>query len=164
MDRFEVIAYYEIDPSGSIDAGLLDKPLIGPKLVVGLLPEDPNRRQQLMDEVLFQGRPDLDRRPEFWHPYDEQRAYVVNRAKDLNDLLARDEETALTVRRVLDRLQREVHELRYVPLTGRQQSFTYLIDAVTGEPVELIDVDPWGAAGRERSSGVPVEESGTEQG
>ena len=48
-----------------------DKPLSGPLLVVATRPSDGAGLQKLLDETVFGGKPDIERRPEFWSRYED---------------------------------------------------------------------------------------------
>jgi hypothetical protein len=157
VDRFELVSLRDIDPRMANDPDLLRKPLVGPRLVVALLPEDLATRQRLMEEVLFEGQPDIERRPEFWYPYETRTEYVVDRAKPLQVLSARSEETARALLALADRLDKSLDELGFVPLIGRERDFAYVIDSQTGSPIELVDVDPWLDSGPEPSAGTEVQ-------
>lgn len=39
------------------------------RLIHAQFPEEPEEISRLIDETLFQGMADIDRRPEFWKPY-----------------------------------------------------------------------------------------------
>ena len=69
VDRFEILAYRDVDRSMIEHDELRRKPLVGPILAVASLPEDPAEFQRLLQEVLFEGKPDIERRPEYWSPY-----------------------------------------------------------------------------------------------
>ena len=142
VDRFEVVARHEVDFTRIDYAALLNKPLIGPILAVALLPETTAGRQQLLDEVLFQGRLDIDRRPEFWQPHAGQVEHIVANVQNLCDLTARAG-TGAQVERLLSQLGRTAEAFGYVPLRGKERDFAFVIDRQTGKPVGSIDVNPW---------------------
>lgn len=140
VDRFEVIARHEVDLTQVATPELLDKPLSGPILVVALLPDTTEGMQRLLDETVFEGKPDIERRPEFWRPYAEQVGRVIARLKALDALAARD---ASRTDRLLEHLDRPADELGYVPLIGKDRDFAFVIDKQTGAPIDLLDIDPW---------------------
>jgi len=140
VDRFQVLAREDVD-FATVDLGALgEKPFVGPLLTVAVLPEDPQAFQRLLQEVLFEGKRDLERRPEFWHPYSERNADVIARGKPLEEL-ARSRPDA---RRQIEALLQESPGLIYVPLVGgRDTDFAFVIDPETATPVDIINVDPW---------------------
>jgi hypothetical protein len=142
VDRFEVVARREVDTALIASPELRDKPLAGPVLAVALLPEAPEELQKLLEEVIIEGKPDIDRRPEYWQPYAAHAQRVIDKSRSLNALTAR-EETRPKVERLLRRLGRPIEELSFLPLIGKDRDFAFVIDKQTGEPLDLIDVDPW---------------------
>ena len=143
VDRFEVIAYRDADASMIRHDALTQKPLRGPILAVASLPEDPAEFQRLLEETVFEGKPDIQYRPEFWSPYEERSDAVALRARSLATLAEEKPETEALISSFAQSLDREVSEFSYVPLVGKDRAFVFVIDAVTAEPIDIIDADPW---------------------
>ena len=122
---------------------LTQKPLRGPILAVASLPEDPTEFQRLLEETVFEGKPDIQYRPEFWSPYEERSDAVALRARNLATLAEEKPETEALISSFVQSLDREVSEFSYVPLVGKDRAFVFVIDAVTAEPIDIIDADPW---------------------
>ncbi|MGI9259800.1 MAG: TfpX/TfpZ family type IV pilin accessory protein [Gammaproteobacteria bacterium] len=143
VDRFEVIAYRDADASMIKHDALRTKPLRGPILAVASLPEDPAAFQRLLEETVFEGQPDIQYRPEYWDPYDVSSDVVARRARSLATLVEEKPETEVSISRFARSLERNVSDFSYVPLVGKDRSFVFVIDAVTAEPIDIIDADPW---------------------
>jgi hypothetical protein len=143
IDRFEIVALTEVDVSSAPNPKIFDKPFIGPKLVFAPLPKSEERLQTLIDEVVFGGQADIERRPEFWEAYEDNVSNVVAALKDLSNLAARDERSSRSVDKLLASLGRPADELGYVPVIGRNKSFAFVLDRATGQPIDIVDVDPW---------------------
>lgn len=139
VDRFQVLARGEVDPVSVDQAALGDKPLVGPLLIVAVLPDDPQAFQRLLEEVLFEGKPDLERRPEYWHPYAERSSDVLARGVPLERLAAARPDA----RRRVETLLRDNPGLVYVPLVSGDRDFAFVIDPETAMPIEIVAVDPW---------------------
>jgi hypothetical protein len=144
VDRFQALAYRDVDHSMIQHDALRQKPFIGPILAVASLPEDQETFQRLLQETLFEGKPDIDRRPEFWTPYNDDHAAVIARAGKLTDLLAAKPEAETAITDLTEERGIDLSRLGYLPFVGRDESFTFVIDAETGEPIDIIDVNPWG--------------------
>ena len=54
---------------GLTTPGFWKKPTAGPILLYANMPADPAAYQQLLQEVMLEGKPDLQFRPEFWSLY-----------------------------------------------------------------------------------------------
>ena len=122
------------------------KPFIGPILAVASLPEGQDEFQRLLEETVFEGKPDIERRPEFWSPYANRSDDVIARARSLAELLERYPETRTEISKLTESLDAEIDDLAYIPLVGRETSFAFVIDAETATPIDIIDVDPWSDA------------------
>ncbi len=147
VDRFEILAYWEVDSSMIEHEELRQKPFGGPILAVASIPEGQDEQQRLLQEILFEGKPDIDRRPEFWSPYANRSADVIARATSLAELLDRNPGARAEIARLTDTLNTEIETLAYVPLIGKLTSFAFVIDAETAAPIDIISVDPWGEDG-----------------
>lgn len=147
VDRFSVYAYRDIDGEqweDALAAGRLDaKPWRGPALVVATKPSDLAGAQRLLDETLFGGKPDIDRRPEFWSRYEEQAAQVIETQRPLGALRAARPEAARAIAALAERLGVPEERLGFVPMVAKNRDVTMIVAAATGEPLEVIDVDPW---------------------
>lgn len=143
VDRFELVARKDVDVSQIKYDALREKPWIGAVPVFARLPEDPVALSRFTEEVLFEGKPDLERRPEFWHPYAERASDAVAQAKDLKELLEEDERTAGIASQVIEKYEADHAKLGYVPLIGRTSNFAIVLDMDTGEQLEVIDIDPY---------------------
>ncbi len=141
VDRFEVVPQKDINES-LIEAGVLKaKPWAAPILAVALLPQDRDEQQKLLMELL-EGKPDIERRPEYWSPYEEHIDAVRARAKPLGGLKAEDEKVKSNIARLFLQYP-EDGRLLYLPVKWRGYAFTLVFDGVTFSPVETILVDPW---------------------
>ena len=143
VDRFEVLAASEIDRDAIAFAEILDRPGHEPRLVYAELPTDPEAHSQLLDDVLFNGKADIDRRPEFWKPYAAGIRTLKTGAHPLAALLEIDDPRTAEVERWLARHARDVRNYLYLPLRGRQKDATMIVHADIGFPVAILQIDPW---------------------
>jgi len=140
VDRFEVLAKRDVDATELAATEFTDKPLVGPILAVATIPSDPAEFQRLLDETVFEGKPDIDRRPARWSPYAESKDVVLARAEPLSALLANRPGAADEVARDLGR---DSAEIVYVPVIGGDRALTLVIDSETALPLAVLDIDPW---------------------
>jgi hypothetical protein len=99
--------------------------------------------QQLLNDVMFEGKPDIERRPEYWRPYADKKQHVIERLKPLHDLVEARPASRDRIVRVAQNRDRSLHRLGYVPLIGQDRDFAFVVDSETGALLDLIDVDPW---------------------
>jgi hypothetical protein len=147
VDRLMVHAYKDVDSTewqDALESGRLQrKPWRGPLLVVATRPTDHAAYQRLIDETVFRGLPDIDRRPEFWNRYAQQAQQVVARQQPLATLRAARPQAAAAIADVAGRLGLTEERLGFVPMIAKNRDVSMIVDAATGAPLEVIDVDPW---------------------
>ena len=143
VDRFEAVGLQEISGSPVPQDLLVGQPGQKQHLAYAQLPEDPARLNALIDETVFQGMADIDRRPEFWQPYSDGIATVKAAARPLEELLGDDQERAATVTSRLAGSGGSREDFIYLPLRGRAGDAIIILHADTGYPVATLVVDPW---------------------
>lgn len=142
QDRFEVLAQGDIDLEGVTDPALLDKPWAQPIYVVALMPADVQEQQRILEETLFQGKPDIHQRPEYWHPYAAHLDKVSKRARPLEDLLERRPDEAVLINAAI-RKSDNSESLAYMPIMGKRRVFSLLLESSGWTSVGVVSVDPW---------------------
>lgn len=143
VDRFEVLARGDVNPVAAAAVEFARKPLRGPALVVAERPADVQEFQRLLAETVFEGKPDLERRPEYWRPYAQHHDEILARAQPLAELAARNSDTAEQVARASRALDRGADSLVFVPVIGTDGPMTFVLDPATLQPVDALPIDPW---------------------
>jgi len=146
VDRFYVLADKDLSLDGIPGEELadwIDKPFVGPLSVAAVRPEDAAARQQLLEETVFQGKPDIERRPEFWSPYDEHASDIFARASTLARLREGAPEFDDAIDKVVDAAGRGENDLGFLPLSAKKGDATAIIDRSDSSIVAVLDVDPW---------------------
>ena len=143
VDRFEAVAVQETSGSPVPQDLLVGQPGQKQRLVYAELPEDPEKMSALIDETVFQGMADIDRRPEFWKPYSSGIATIKAAALPLEALLSGDESRAAAVNTWLASYGGGAHEYTYLPLRGKAGDAVIILSAGTALPVATLAIDPW---------------------
>ena len=143
VDRFEAVMHYEVDPAQIDYPEFYTRPGHEPRLVYAELPVDPEDRSRLIDETIFEGKADIDRRPEFWKPYASGIAQLKSVATPLANLLDDGDPRAVDVRRWLSKQDGGPQDYIYLPLRGRNGDAVMILDADIGYPVDTLAIDPW---------------------
>jgi hypothetical protein len=142
VDRFEFLARGDVVADVAALAELPPKPWRGPLYVAALLPADLEAYQRLLEETLFEGQPDIHRRPAFWAPIEKEVDRVSGRAERLPAFVARKPAMALEVTRLQDR--HADRALGLLPGVSRGSHVTTLvIDLATGRPIDALETDYW---------------------
>jgi hypothetical protein len=146
VDRFYVLARGDVVPAElerHEHDDWLRKPTRGPMLVAAERPTDAAGAQRLLDETVFQGKPDIERRPDYWAPYADGAAEVRAKARPLAALSAARPQAASAIEALPARLGVSAEKLGFVPLVARNRDLTFIVDVTSGAPLEVLDVDPW---------------------
>jgi len=143
VDRFNVLADKDVDAGAVTDGRFRQRPFAGPLMLVAQLPDGKDELSRLLDETLFHGKPDIERRPEYWRPYGENFRQALLAAKPLNSLREARPAAAAEIDRIIARNGREPGDLLFVPVVGKRQDFAVLLNRNDGSILDAIAVDPW---------------------
>lgn len=153
VDRFEVLAKKDVEPAAVAGTRFANKPLVGPILAFAARPSDPAEFQRLLEETLFENKPDIERRPEFWISYADGRDAVLARAAKLSDLAVQQPDIAADISKAGRALRTDPSALVYVPAIGAKQPLTLVLDPVSALPLKVLDIDPWAGYASSASNG-----------
>jgi hypothetical protein len=141
IDRFQILAERDVDKTTITNEAFLHKPWNQPIYIVAIMPDDPAERSRITEEIFFESKRDVHQRPELWSTYADGEAQVRAKARPLKALLEQRPEIGSQI----ESFSAEADELLYVPVVGRKHILTMVLDAGTLRPLDVIDVDPWGA-------------------
>ena len=148
-DRFFVLAHKDVDSTQVNDRELTAperigaKPFRGPLLVAATRPSDPAAMSRLVEETVFGGKPDIERRPEFWGPYVDGKEQILRRARPIADLQKQRPHAVTAIDRAAAQLGRAADTIVFLPIIAKNRDMAMLLDTVTGMPLAVLDVDPW---------------------
>ena len=143
VDRFEAVRDDEVDISKLQYPELAGRPGYSPRLIYAPLPTDPEVMNRLIDETIFDGMADIDRRPEFWKPYAQGVRDVLAAALPLTEILSRADSGTSEIQTWLDRRKLSPGDYLYLPIKGRRADGMVVLHAEIGYPVAVFAVDPW---------------------
>ncbi len=143
VDRFEAVTVSEVDLGQLGDSRLALRPGHTPRLIYAELPTDLDAMSRLIDETVFLGMLDIDRRPEFWKPYAEGMAFIKGAAMPLSALASVQDDRAGSIQRWLAQQELSVNDYLYLPIRGRTADGMMILHADIGYPVEVLAIDPW---------------------
>jgi len=146
VDRFEVLARKDVDTTAVPAEWLAAKNWNEPFYAVASVPETLEAQQRLIADIL-NGKPDIERRPEFWSPYADNTAAIAEKATPLTEFAAERPDAAEFVKRMLA-TREDADRLVGLPIIGKQGVFLIVLEPERNMPVGLIPVDPWEPAPR----------------
>jgi hypothetical protein len=143
VDRFEVLSARDVDLAWIPDAKLLDKPFAAPILLFANMPTDPAAYQKLLREIMLEGKPDLQFRPEFWSIYSERKDQALKKSRPLADLRDSRPDSGSAIDRLVSSHGGDIARLSFVPALFRDSQFAVILDAANGEVVDTLLINPW---------------------
>ena len=129
--------------SQGIDPRFLHKPITGPAVLYATMPKDSQSFQKLLKEVMFEGKPDLQFRPQYWSLFEDKQKFALESSRPLDDLrVARSEETK-SIDQLVALHGGDIRGLRFVPVVFRDASIAAILDADNGALIDTLVIDPW---------------------
>jgi hypothetical protein len=143
LDRFHILAHKDVWPEGADKNGWDDKPWIGPRPVFASIPTDVKGQQRLLEETVFEGKPDIEQRPEFWSPYAEHLSAVEKRAEPIEKLRLERADLDNDIDAIIRDRGESEESLGWLPVVAKHGDMTAVIDRDDGSIVAVLDVEPW---------------------
>jgi len=143
VDRFEVLSIRDIDLAWVTDPKFLNRPFEGPLLLLANMPSDPAEYQQLLREIIFEGKPDLQFRPEYWSLYAEGKEIALQKSQPLVSLREARPDSIRMIDKVVKRHGGDIARLKFAPAHQKDGQFTAILDAQSGDLVDTLMIDPW---------------------
>lgn len=143
VDRFEVLSIRDVDLAWITDPKFVDKPFAGPIHLYANMPVDPAAYQRLLQEVMFEGKPDLQFRPELWSVYAERKQRVLQKSRPLQDLRDARPDFTGAIDHLVESHGGDIDQLQFVPALPKSGQFAVVLDASNGDIVDNLVIDPW---------------------
>jgi hypothetical protein len=144
VDRFSLVTVNDIDPADYAKAKrpeFASAPWTGPRIIGAQLPTDVTERNKLA--FAGPGGKDIDVLPQYFVDYAEVAKDLLQRAKPIDDLIAKKEESEPLLAGWLRKHGRSAADVRWVPLSARRATLTMLLDAKTGAALDALPIAPW---------------------
>ena len=141
VDRITLVSHKSIDHSLIRYEALRQKPIGGLLKVFARAPGDADEFQRFMDGVLFEGMPDLDRRTEYWEPWDAGVDIIRGAVIPLQNFETDSEVEQQEISNAIDRYKNT--QIGFLPIGGIDDDIGLLMDMDSLMPLEVIRVDPW---------------------
>jgi hypothetical protein len=141
IDRFRVVHAIDIphEMLQQVPSGITPLPYTGPT-VLGLRPFKNEGERMDATMAALQGV-SLSFRPDLWQPYDDSRQDVLRVAKPVSQLKARFQEQTAAINAALPSKGDVADAAQYVPLAGRKDFWTVLVDGRNGDILGFLPLD-----------------------
>ena len=143
IDRFEVLSVRDVNISAVTNPQFLDRPFASPILLFATMPTDEESYQALLQEVMLEGKPDLQFRPEYWSLYTDKQKQVLDVSKPLVQLRLTRPEAVEEIDKLVKANGGDINSLKFVPALLSNRGFTVILDADSGDVLDASMIDPW---------------------
>jgi hypothetical protein len=143
VDRFEVLSTRDVDTSWVSDPRFMERPIASPVLLFANMSADPVAYQNLLREIMFEGKPDLQFRPEHWSLYSEKKDIALQKSRPLASLRDARPEAAKKIDEAVNTIGGDITRLKFVPVMQKHGHFSAILDAQNGDVLDILNVDPW---------------------
>ena len=143
IDRFRTIHAIDVpaDLLPQAPTELQSLPIMGPTLIA-VRPFKSEQERTDATLAALQGI-HLGARPDLWTPYDAEVVKVLKEAKPIKELLSRKPNQQSLIQAAILQSKAPVAEVLYLPVAGRQDFWTVLVHASTGQPLAYLPIDPY---------------------
>lgn len=114
-------------------------PLFGPQVIAAQLPNDAGEAQKIMAASFF-GGDDVQHMPQYHMPYQQRKAEVIEHARPLSELEQANPRKKQQVLDLTKKYADQKIEAAYLPLRAGLDTYVVTVDKVTGEVLELVDL------------------------
>jgi hypothetical protein len=107
------------------------------------MPEDEQSFQKLLHEVVFEGKADLQFRPEFWSLYGDKKQLALQESRPLAELRSARPEYHEAIDDLVKNNGGVIKHLSFVPAKLKNGQFAAILDGNSGDIVDYLIIDPW---------------------
>ena len=143
VDRVALVAEKHIDTALISYESLTEKSFGRLTNVFARKPEDQDEIQRFLDSVLFEGMPDLERRTEYWEPWESGSEVIRSAITSLADFEPASELEREELADAIARHGREHPRLGLIPIGCIEEDLGMLMDQDSLLPLDVIRVNPW---------------------
>ncbi len=139
---FNLVHANEVTPADAkLDQFRVSK-LSSPRLAFAKMPDDPKLQSEIMMGVDLKGEPDIDKRAEYYEPYEKHMDTILKSALDSVKLFDEKNLTKPT-KAFLKKHGKDKDAYAYLPLKGASGDAIIVLDKKTAKMISTIDTDPW---------------------
>jgi hypothetical protein len=143
IDRVEFVSRSVVDESAIRFDELRKKRFAKLIQVFARPPEDPAEYQRYLDSVVFEGKPDLERRTEFYEPWVAGADAIRRKVKPIEQIKAATSRERKNVQRAIDQYAETHPNLGILPIGAIERDVGMLLDRDTLEILGVLDANPW---------------------
>jgi len=143
VDRFTMANVSQLYPQQHWLKQLSSSFFSSPQFVIAKSPNDAEKRNMLMFDVLLKGEPDINERPALFEPLDKHIPSIFSKSIPLNQLF-QNTKTKKKLAQFYKEKSGKPNDYAYFPLAGNnKKDMIWIFNRATAQPVAIIDSDPW---------------------
>jgi hypothetical protein len=143
IDRVEFVSKKSVDQSEIRYDELREKPFAKLIQVFARPPEDAAEYQRYLDSVVFEGKPDLESRAEFYEPWTAGADAIREKVKPIEDIETTIPREQKKIQKAIDQYAGAHPNLGILPIGGIERDVGMLLDRDTLEILGVLDANPW---------------------
>jgi len=143
VDRFVVIPAADTEEMAmdKLDSKQVKLKAIGPTYVYAEMPENPAEHDLVFGPL--EGKPDLERRPEFYRDFHANIARSFDKAIDLKKYVKNYEDARDEVESYLKSSGKSYEDIAAYPVSGKQHDVVMVVDKQSTQLAGFIAINPW---------------------
>lgn len=106
-------------------------------------PEDPAEFQAYLDSILFEGKPDLEARPEYWEPWAAGVDVIREQMKSMDELVPASVKDEEKIQHAIDKYTGAHPNIGLLPVGSIEDDLGIILDRDTLEVLGTLYVNPW---------------------
>lgn len=144
LDRFVVISRAEMKELGmsKLDTKQVKLNTVGPTYVYTEQPDDPQEAEKLLFEAL-DGKPDIDKRPEYYRDFQDNIEKSFVKAMDLRKYAENSEHAREEIEKYLKKSDKSYDDIAAYPVVGKHHDMVLVVDKQSKSVAGSIDINPW---------------------
>jgi len=143
VDRIEFVSKKAVDESQIRFDELREKRFAKLIEVFARPPEDQAAYQRYLDSVIFEGKPDLERRTEFYEPWVAGADAIRQKVKPIEDIEAATARERKNIQKAIDQYADTHPNMGILPIGAIERDVGMLLDRDTLEILGVLDANPW---------------------
>jgi hypothetical protein len=149
IDRLEFVSKNLVDQSEIRYEELRSRQVTALIPVFARQPEDPAEFQSYLDSIMFEGKPDLEARPEYWEPWAAGVDVIREQMKSMDELVPATAEDEEKIQNAIEKYTGEHPDIGLLPVGSIEDDLGIILDRNTLEVLGTLYVNPWATRAQE---------------
>lgn len=143
--RFDLVFANDLTPERletAVDATFRTVPSLGPQTIAAKPPADSKTRTEILMSSLTTGE-DLPLMPKYYVPYESMREDIKAKLQPIDALANFNQHGQAAIEALRSRYAGRIEQVGYMPMRGKVQDLSVVIDRQSGDILEVSALAPW---------------------